>query len=163
LKKNTSIPRFVCCLSLAVVCSAAYAQARSAKAIDEMWDATLRQSDKLMEIGNDFAAAHPFKGKAAQAAVDQLRSEGFRCAIEYRRLPFLQKGTIDKFAFETVPLIYCSRPHQSTGADDLCKTFWAGFQINWEDPKRSPEQLWKEAAKSSIKDEFYFCRTAFEP
>jgi hypothetical protein len=162
LKKNTSIPRFVCCLSLAVVCSAAYAQARSAKAIDEMWDATLRQSDKLMEIESDFAATHRFEGKAAQAAVDQLRREGFRCAIEYRRLPSLQKGAVDKFTMETLPMIYCSKPHQSTGADDLCKTFLAGFEIDWEDPKRDRKQLWKEAGRSSIKEETYFCNTAFD-
>lgn len=138
------------CTSTTVGASKTYAQ---------LWEETVRQADTLLAIEREFEKTHHFNGKMAQSAMHQLGSEGFQCALKYKMLPVLAKGSIDRFSVENVPMIYCSKSHVRQGPDDTCRTFWAAFEVNWQDPTLPPEVLEAELVSSTIKDEMYFCRS----
>jgi hypothetical protein len=122
----------------------------------------VRQADILLSVQTEFEKAHQFTGKSAQTAIDKLTAEGFRCSLQYKMLPTLTQGSTDQFRVENVPMIYCSAPHVAHNQDDLCRTFWAGFEINWTDPKRTPNVLNQELGTSTVKEEIYFCRVRDE-
>lgn len=126
----------------------------------QIWDETIRQADALTTTQKEFKKKHQFTGTTAQVAMDRLSDEGFSCALEYKMLPALEKGSIDHFISENVPMIYCSKPHAQQGVDDVCRVFWAAFEVNWQDSSRRPETLKKELGFSTIKNEMYFCRVS---
>jgi hypothetical protein len=158
LEKLRAVSWLLCSLCLWPVGSADAKQVAPAKSKAQLWEETERQADKLIEIESSFADKHHFKDKPAQFAIENLRNEGFRCALEYKALPAFKKGSVDSFVVETVPMIYCSKPHVKTHVDDLCRVFWAAFEVSWQDPKRSRDLLWRELGTSPVKDEDYFCR-----
>ncbi|WP_256078423.1 hypothetical protein [Massilia sp. YIM B04103] len=131
----------------------------ASKSYAQLWEETVRQADTLMAIEREFEKAHHFNGEIAQTAMRQLSNEGFQCALRYKMLPTLAKGSIDRFTIENVPMIYCSKLHAKQGPDDTCRTFWAAFEVNWQDPALPPEVLEAEFVSSTIKKEMYFCRS----
>ncbi|UTY58111.1 hypothetical protein [Massilia sp. erpn] len=113
----------------------------------------------MLAIEREFEKSHHFNGEIAQTTMRKLSSEGFQCSLKYKMLPALAEGSIDHFTIENVPMIYCSKPHVRQGPDDTCRTFWAAFEVNWQDPALPPEVLEAELVSTTIKDEMYFCRS----
>lgn len=124
----------------------------------QLWADTARQADALRVTQKTFEKTHHFIGATAQVAMRELGDEGFQCSLEYKMLPTLEKGSIDHFVSENVPMIYCSKPHVQEHTDDVCRVFWAAFEINWQDPARPPEVLKEELSTRTVKKELYFCR-----
>jgi hypothetical protein len=148
----------LCWIALNVVGCASPTTSASSKTNAQVWADTVRQADALGATQKAFEKTHQFIGETAQVAMRRLGDEGFHCSLEYKMLPTLEKGSIDHFVSENVPMIYCSKPHVQQGADDVCRVFWAAFEINWQDPARRPEVLKEELGTSTVKKELYFCR-----
>jgi len=148
----------LCWLALYMVGCASTTGLPQQKTSAQIWDETIRQADALTATQKEFKKTHQFTGVTAQTAMDRLGVEGFSCTIEYKMLPALEKGSIDHFVSENVPMIYCSKPHVQQGADDVCRRFWVAFEVNWQDSARRPETLRTELGISTIKNEMYFCR-----
>ncbi|MBB3117934.1 hypothetical protein [Pseudoduganella violacea] len=132
---------------------------RTSKTYAQLWEETVRQADTLLSIQREFEKTHHFNGEITQTAVRQLSGEGFECSLKYKMLPTLAKGSIDRFTVENVPMIYCSKLHIRQGPDDTCRTFWAAFEVNWQEPTLPPEVLETQFVSSTIKKEMYFCRS----
>lgn len=124
----------------------------------QMFEESVRQADVLTAIRSEFERTHKLEGVVVQVAMERLEEEGFKCSLEYKKLPVIKKGTIDQFGLETIPMIYCSRPHIKSGVDDTCKIFWAAFEVDWRDSSLPPEILRNEFDVSPIRNERYFCR-----
>jgi hypothetical protein len=150
----------ICWLALNMFGCSSITESTSSKTNAQIWEKTIRQADVLRDTQKAFEKTHQFEGKTAQVAMNRLGEEGFSCSLEYKMLPTLEKGSVDHFVSENVPMIYCSKPHVQQGADDVCRVFWAAFEIDWQDPARRPEALKQEFGISAIKKEMYFCRVS---
>jgi hypothetical protein len=154
--------RFALVVMLLIACISCSTETSFHKGGAQLWDKTERQADALIAIRKEFEKTHQFKGSTVRIAMDKLIAEGFSCSLEYKLLPALVEGSTDRFAVENIPMIYCSKPHHQQNTDDLCRVFWAAFEVNWQDPSRPPDVLKRELENSAIKNEIYFCNTSDE-
>jgi len=134
-------------LSLGQLASAQQ-RARELDADDISW--MEEQSRKIRTESAAFEAAHPFKGRIASDAIEQLQGEGFVCAIEYLNLGTSQQPV-------RKPYVRCRMP--AIPATDLCKNRTVSIHMDWPAENFDESALVAQLKTRAIQAQYFYCES----